>query len=118
MAVTPKSTMKSIMRSYWRASEPIGIAMTSIAIAVHQNIAWAHARHPQFTSIEVGPVIDIPFGCKDRDALTGCTTRCMNLDGATRTSRLHKGHPVGICSTHCLLFEKWQLLDIFQRLNV
>src|SRR6266487_2703231 len=109
MAVTPKSTMKSIMRSYWRASEPIGIAMT-----VHQNIARAHARHPQFASIEIGPVIDISPGRKDRDAFAGGATRCMDLEGAAGASRLHKGHPIRICSAHRLLFEEWQLLDIFQ----
>src|SRR5215469_13103088 len=89
-----------------------------IAITVHQYIAWTHARHPQFARIEIGPVIDISFSCKDRNALAGCATCGMNLEGAAVTSRLHKGHPIGICGTHCLLFEEWQLLDIFQRLDV
>src|SRR5713101_5117704 len=79
----------------------------AITIAVHQNIAWAHAGHPQFASVEVRPIINILFCREDGHALTRCAARRMHLQGSTWPARFHKRHPIGIGSTYRFLLEEW-----------
>src|SRR5258706_7146046 len=85
----------------------------AIAVAVHQNIARAHAGHPQFACIEIGPVINVPFGRKNRHAFPRCAACCMNFNCTTWTTWLYKCHPIRISSTHRFLFKERKLLDIF-----
>ena len=84
----------------------------TIAVAVHENIAGAHAGHPQFARIEIRPVIDVLLGREDRHAFAGGTTGGMNLNGTTLVTWFLKGHTIGIGFAHGFLFEERQLLNV------